>query len=250
MRDDAGRYGVDFDRVETALKDGAAMMMVCSPHNPVSRPWSAAELGAMNDLCCRYGARLVVDEIHCDFVYAPGVFTGILKLPKLDEGVISLTAASKTFNIAGLKQSYLFCRDKVTMKTLGKYFTTAGVESGNIFALTASRAAFTKCDAWLDGLLNYLAGSRDVVRQEMKRLLPEARVTPIEATYLAWVDVRSYGKSNETLMKCCYRHGVALNSGTFFGKETGEGFMRLNFGCPRSQLTEGIERFAAAVKQQ
>ena len=250
LTDDAGRYFVDFERVETCLRDGAAMVMVCSPHNPVSRPWGAEELRAISALCSRYHARLLVDEIHCDFVYAPESFTGILGLPGIDEGVISLTAASKTFNIAGLKQSYLFCRDKKTVSELNAYFTAAGAESGNIFALTASRAAFTACDEWLDGLMEYMSESRDLVYRGMKNLLPEARVTPIEATYLAWVDVRAYGKSNDALMKCCYQHGVALNNGALFGEEAGEGFMRLNFGCPRTQLLEGMERFAAAVKHQ
>lgn len=248
MRDAAYRYSIDFDSVERHFATGkVAMLMLCSPHNPVSRLWRKEELQKLAALCRRYGVRLTVDEIHCDFVYAPDTFQSIMGLEEAPPETVSLTAPSKSFNIAGLKQAYLFCRDEQTMSTLRRFFSVYGIESGNLFALTATQAAYSQCDEWLDGLLTYLSESRETIYKEIARLLPQAHVTPIEATYLAWLDVSAYENDADALTARCYRHGVTLTNGVFFGSETGRGHMRLNFGCPRPQLKEGIRRFAEAV---
>lgn len=249
-RDEESRYYIDFEQVEARMRQGVKLVMVCSPHNPVSRLWSREELQRISDLCAAHGAYLAVDEIHCDFVFKPNAFTSIMALEGIPPQTICMTAASKTFNIAGLKQAYLFCRDTETLQKLRRHMEISGVESGNVFALTGTQAAYTHGDAWLDGLMEYLSASRQIVADTLLRLLPEARVTPIEATFLAWADVSAYEKDNDALMRRCYSNAVALTSGTFFGKETGQGFMRVNFGCPRAQLLEGLERFAQAVKNQ
>lgn len=249
-RDEESRYHINFEQVEVQMRQGVKLVMVCSPHNPVSRLWSREELQRISDLCAAHGAYLAVDEIHCDFVFKPNAFTSIMALEGIPPQTICMTAASKTFNIAGLKQAYLFCRDMETLQKLRRHMEVSGVESGNVFALTGTQAAYTHGDAWLDGLMEYLSASRQIVADTLLRLLPEARVTPIEATFLAWVDVSAYEKDNDALMRRCYSNAVALTSGTFFGKETGQGFMRVNFGCPRAQLLEGLERFAQAVKNQ
>ncbi len=247
QQDDAHRYHINFTKVEEELRQGIKLVMVCSPHNPVSRLWSKEELKRISDLCTQYGAYLAVDEIHCDFVYKPQRFTSILAVEGIPATTICMTAASKTFNIAGLKQAYLFCRDEETLQKLRQHMAANGVESGNVFALTGTEAAYAHGDAWLDGLMDYLSDNRQVVVDTLNKLLPKAHVTPIDATFLAWVDVSAYEKNNEDLEKRCYAHKVALTTGTFFGKEAGQGFMRINFGCPRAQLIEGLERFAKAV---
>ncbi len=252
LTQDAGcRYSIDFETVERHFSVGkVAMLMLCSPHNPVSRLWRREELVRLAALCKTYHVRLAVDEIHCDFVYAPHTFQSIMGLEEAAPGTVSMTAASKTFNIAGVKQAYLFCRDEETMGTLRRFFEVHGVESGNLFALTATEAAYSQCDGWLDGLLAYLSDSRETVYSQIGSLLPKARITPIEATYLAWIDVSAYETDPDALTARCFQHGVALTNGVFFGKETGRGYMRLNFGCPRPQLEEGIRRFAEAVLEQ
>lgn len=247
-KDAAHRYGIDFNKVEEQFKGGrVAMLMLCSPHNPVSRLWRKEELVRLVTLCSKYRVRLAADEIHSDFVYAPETFQSIMGLTEAAPDTVSMTAASKTFNIAGVKQAYLFCRDAKTMDTLRRFLEVNGVESGNLFALTATEAAYSRCDAWLDGLLAYLSESRETVYKDVAALLPKAHITPIEATYLAWIDVSAYETDPDALTARCYKHGVALTNGVFFGKETGRGYMRLNFGCPRPQLQDGIRRFAEAV---
>lgn len=250
QRDEAYRYHINFSQVEEELRQGAKLVMVCSPHNPVSRLWSKEELKRVSDLCAQYGAYLAVDEIHCDFVYKLEHFTSIFAVEGIPSTTICMTAASKTFNIAGLKQAYLFCRDGETLQRLKQHMEINGVESGNVFALAGTQAAYTHGDAWLDGLMDYLFDNRQVVIDTLGELLPLAHISPIEATFLAWVDVSAYEMDNSALEKRCYEHKVALTTGTFFGKKCGQGFMRVNFGCPRAQLIKGLERFARAVQNK
>lgn len=242
-----GSYRMDLEAVEACLKQGARLMILCNPHNPVGRAWSREELLDLTALLDRHGCMLVSDEIHADFVYAPAEFVSLLNLGF--ERLVVLTAASKTFNLAGLQQANIVCRNAAQLEALSGRLRRAGVEAGNLFALTATRAAYEHGAEWLDGLLSYLSESRFLLTDTLNKLLPEAKVAPIEATYLAWVDISAFGLSNEEAKRRCDRAGVVPTDGSFFGKDAGEGFMRLNFGCPRSQLTQGLERFAKALKE-
>ena len=243
------RYSLDLDSMEEALKNGAKLMMLCSPHNPVSRLWSAEELTALCRLAEKYGVPIVCDEIHADFVYQPGKFVSILNIPEGRNRAVMLCSASKAFNIAGLRQAAMVCRNPEMLGALRTCLAGAGVISDNTFALLASRAAYTQSDDWLDGLIAYLDESRKLVFSLMAKYAPKAKLTPIEATYLAWADMRAYGLSCEQLKEKCRAAGVAFTGGTFFGPE-GEGFLRINFACPRAQLTEGIKRLGKALEEE
>lgn len=248
VREADGAYRMDLQRVEDHLKAGARLMLLCSPHNPVSRVWTREELQALGELLARYGAVLAADEIHADFVYAPHHFFPALRLDVPGLKVVSLVSAAKSFNIAGLQQASLLVRDSADMEAFGSLLSRSGVEAGNLFALTANRAAYTHGDAWLDGVVRYLDGSRALLKEQLAALLPDAVLSPIEGTFLGWVDVRAYGIGEAQLKARLRENKVALTEGTFFGKDSGNGFMRINFGCPRSQLAQGLERFAKAVK--
>lgn len=242
--DGQGRYSMNLPAIEAALQDGATMMLLCNPHNPVSRRWDKEELEALMALLRRYNAVLVSDEIHADFVYdAP--FVPALSLHS--EGVVMLAAASKTFNLAGLQQSACICPDEALRSAIRKEINACGVVSGNLMALDATRAAYNEGDEWLSGLMNYLSGSRQVLTDLVKQYLPKAVLTPMEATYLGWLDLRAYGFTCEELAKRTLAAGVHFTAGTFFGQETGEGFLRINIGCPRRYLEEGIQRLAKAL---
>ena len=248
-RDADGRYTMDFDAIERFLKQGARLMILCNPHNPVSRAWSQEELRALLSLLNRYKARLVSDEIHADFVFAPRSFVPVLSLPEAGEGTIALVSASKTFNIAGLQQATAICRDHDIISLLRRHLERVGAQAGNIFALTATRAAYTQCDDWLDGLMQYLHSNQETLKNLIAELLPHAVLTPMEATFLAWVDIRPYEVPHCDVDGRCRRHGVVLTDGQFFGESSGEGFMRINYGCPQGQLLEGVQRFAHAIKE-
>ena len=242
-----GRYDMDLGAVERQLQAGAKLMLLCSPHNPVSRVWSREELQALLDLLDRYGVPLASDEIHADFVYAPNTFVPVLSLKR--ENVLSLCAASKTFNLAGLQQASCLCGDAAIREAFRREMNKAGVRSGNIFALEATRAAYEQGDAWLDGLLRYLDGSRVLLAELVRRHLPRAVLSPMDGTYLGWLDLRAYGYTTEELMERTTRAGVRFTGGTFFGEKTGEGFLRINIGCPRRYLEEGVLRLRVALEK-
>ena len=245
LRREDGSYGMDLAAVEARLQQGAKLMLLCNPHNPVSRAWSREELTALIELLKKYNVPLASDEIHADFVFAPEKFVPVLSITR--ENVLSFCAASKTFNLAGLQQATCFCPDEGILKAVNAQKAKAGVTCGNVFALEGTRAAYNHGDAWLDGLMGYLAGNRDHLAALVKELLPRAALTPMTATYLAWLDLRAYGLKEDELMQRTAKAGVLFTGGCFFG-EGGDGFLRVNIGCPRAHITEAVRLLAKALE--
>ena len=244
LRRENGRYDMDLSAVEAHLQAGAKLMILCSPHNPASRAWTREELTALIDLLAKYNVPLVSAEIHADFVYAPGMFVPALAVSQ--KNVLSFCAASKTFNLAGLQQATCICPDEGMREAFRAQMAKAGVTCGNIFALEGTRAAYNEGDAWLDGLMDYLDGNRQHLAALVAEHLPKAILTPMEATYLGWLDLRAYGFNDEQLRDRTIAAGVMFTGGKFFG-DNGDGFLRINIGCPRRYLTAGILRLKKAL---
>ena len=246
--DDAGRYEIDFDGIEHALKAGVRLILFCNPHNPVSRAWRMEELTRLVRLAEQYDALLVSDEIHADFVYKPLEFISMLRIPGAEKRTVMFTAASKTFNIPGLQQAMAVSFHPELLKKLNDQLEMQGVTSGNVFALPATQAAYTACDDWLDGMLAYLDESRGILVDQMRDLLPEAVVSPIEATALSWLNLKAYDARSDSLDRKLRAAGLVLNKGTVFDRQAGDGFMRLNFACSHDRLRDGVRRLAKALK--
>lgn len=245
-----GRYRMNLAQLEQQLQAGAKMMLLCSPHNPVSRVWTKEEMQELFSLLHKYRTPLVCDEIHADFAFEPSVFVPALSLTgdNPNAKVVTLAAASKTFNLAGLQQAVLFTRNQGMYEALEKTLNASGVKSGNILALEGTRAAYETGDAWLDGLTAYLNAGRKLLSSLVAEKLKKAKLAPIEGTYLAWLDLRAYGFSNQEIMARAHKRGLAMTDGIFFGKKDGEGFMRLNFGCPHKNITEAVDRLQKALE--
>jgi len=248
IRESDGTYRMDFEGMEAAFQNGVRLALLCSPHNPVGRVWTRAELDRVYSLCVRYGVTLVVDEIHADFVFEKGSFTNALLLDESEQArIIVLSSASKTFNIAGLKQAVMLTRNLELRRQIRTELRQTGVVGGNIFSFTATEAAYRYGDAWLEALLRYLYQGRKLLETELANRLPKAVMSPLQATYLAWIDLRAYGLDTAELMKRTYAKGVAFSSGLFFDKQLGEGFLRFNFACPHSQVLEAVKRLENAI---
>ncbi len=236
------RWKIDFAGMEAAMKrEQVKAVMLCSPHNPCGRAWTSDELQSILDLCRKYHALLISDEIHADFVYPPAVHTSILSLAGEEDAVVMLCAASKTFNIAGLQQSSMVSRNPAILERLKKHRDVTGITYGNPFALAATRAAYRDCDAWLDGLIRYLADNRELVMTHAAEKWPGVRVTKMEATYLMWLDCRALGMPQEKLLEALRSAHVYVTDGRFFGT-IGDGFIRLNIGCPRAQVEAALHQ--------
>jgi len=242
------RYFIDFHDLELKIRDGAKMLILCSPHNPVGRAWTREELERIGSLCLTNDVLIISDEIHGDLVLPGHMHIPLASLSQeLARKTVTCIAPSKTFNLAGLFTSSVIIPDDSLRR---KYSVAADRVhiSPNIFGIVASEAAYTHGDAWLEELLSYLSANARFASETLKRKLPWIKVSPLEATYLLWLDFRGSGmKDDEIKRTLVEKAGVGLSPGNMFGLG-GEGFQRMNIGCPRSVLQEAIERMAKAFK--
>jgi cystathionine beta-lyase len=243
-----GRYEIDFDVFRTAIGARTRIFLLCNPHNPVGRVWERSDLARLAEICLERKLVVVSDEIHCDLVYAGHQHVPIASLgPEVERRTITLMAPSKTFNLPGLKSSIAIIPDPA----LREKFVASQldlVRAVNIFGYVATLAAYRDGQPWLDDLLRYLEANRDFLAQYVADHLPGVTMTKPEGTYLAWLDCRDAKLAQDDPFAFFLEHAkVALNDGKAFGTP-GHGFARLNFGCPRSLLAEGLDRMRRSLE--
>ena len=246
-RDARGRYSVDHGAFEAAIRLDTRIFLLCNPHNPVGRVFTRDELAGLAEICLRHGVAIVSDEIHCDLVYSGHRHLPIASLdPEIADRAITLMAPSKTFNLAGLKSSLAI----IPNRALRERFVAARmdlVQTANILGYTAALAAYRDGQPWLDDLLRYLEANRDFLARYVAAQLPGVSMVAPEGTYLAWLDCRAANlPQNDPFAFFLERGKVAFNDGALFGAH-GRGFVRLNFGSPRTQLEQGLARMREAL---
>lgn len=236
-----GRWRLPLERMEEAVTPDTRVFLYCHPHNPLGRAWERAEVEAIVDFCRRHDLVLCSDEIHCDLLLDPVPHVPASTLPGADDLTVTLMAPSKAFNVPGLNFAFAVIPDR----DLRRRFTRAArglFPLPGCFAVVAAEAAYRDGGPWLVALLDYLRGNRDLVQRFVADSLPRVSTTHVEATYLSWLDVRALGLDDPA--KACEEAGVGLSDGRAFG---GPGFLRLNFGCPRSLLDEALARLTSAL---
>lgn len=235
-----GRWAIDLDELEKQAADPKCkLFIVCNPMNPVGSVLTEQELQRIADICLSNNVMLCSDEIHCDIILdekAKHIPAG--KLPDFKGQAITLMAASKTFNVAGLGTSFAIIEDPATRQ---KFNSAARglVPWVTVLGLTATQAAFTECDDWHQELLRYLRGNRDYLVAEIAKINGLKLLAP-QATFLAWIDASGLGVENP--QKHFEDLGVGPSPGVDFGDKN---FIRINFGCPRSQLEQAVARIKA-----
>jgi cysteine-S-conjugate beta-lyase len=243
-----GRYTIDVDTFERAITPLTRMFLLCNPHNPVGRVFTREELARMAEICLRRGLVICADEIHGELTYPGHQHVPIASLdPEIEARTITLIAPSKTFNLAGLRCAVAV----IPNQALREKFVASRldmVQTPNILGYTAMLAAYRDGQPWLDELLRYLERNRDFLVKHVRANFPGIEVGVPEATYLAWLDCRKAHIPNNDAFTFFLETGkVSFNDGATFGRG-GQGFVRLNFGCPRSLLTEGLERMGTALR--
>ena len=245
----AHRWDIDWEALERAVTPKTRLFFLCNPHNPVARVWRREELVRLGEFCVRHDLVLCSDEIHCDLILddLPHVPTARLG-DEIARRTITLMAPSKTYNVPGLGTSMAIIPDA----TLRAKFVraTAGVMAEvNLLGYTACEAAYRDCEPWRQELLRTLRGNRDLILDFVARELPGVIIeAPIEATYLAWLNVSALKLADP--IAHFESHGLGLSDGGNFGVPRGT-HVRLNFGCPRTTLAEALQRMkrALAVRQ-
>lgn len=241
-----GRYTMDFAHLEACAAQGARLLLLCSPHNPVGRIWNKLELNELLRIARQYELTIFSDEIHADLIYPGLSFIPLASLAYHTDKLITAVSPSKTFNIPGLGLSCLISSDALQLDAVQKVFASLHIINSNPFSIAAFIAAYRNGTNWLDNLLIYLGQNRDFVRDYLVRFLPKIRLIEPEGTYLLWLDCREMGLSDEALVDFFVSQArVGLNPGSTFGRE-GDGFMRMNIASPRSVLLTALARIRQA----
>jgi cystathionine beta-lyase len=245
LHEHSNQWQFDFDRLEDSITAETRLFLLCNPHNPVGRVFSADELTTLAAICQKYDIVICSDEIHCDLILdRQKRHIPIATLsPDLSARTITLMSPSKTFNLPGLGCAFAVIPDKRLRRSFKKVMEGI-VPRVNAVGLTAARAAYNECAGWHAALLEYLRGNLAALERAIPQM-PELSMAPVEATYLAWIDMRAVDLKNPAAF--FEDAGVGLQDGIEFDAA---GFVRLNFGCPKSLLEKALNRMIAAMSDR
>lgn len=244
LRDEHHRYHFDWDAMERAVTPRTRQLFLCSPHNPASRVFAREELQQVAAFAERHNLTVVSDEIHCDLILDDGPHVPLATLsPETADRTVTLMAPSKTYNIPGLACSLAIIPNALLRTQLVR--AMAGIiPEMNVLGFAACEAALRDSEPWRQGLLAYLRANRDLIATTVARDLPDVRLTPVEATYLAWLDISALKMDNPA--RHFEEHGIGIADGAQYGAPPGH-FIRLNFGCTYDTLTEALTRLKRAI---
>ena len=248
-----GNYTIDFDDLDKKMAEPNNKVLVfCSPHNPAGRVWTEEEIRKVVDICKKYDKWIICDEIHCDLLRCGMTFHPILKVaPDYADRIAVCTAPSKTFNLAGMKTSNIVIHNKELQAAWKELIGgKLSMNGAGTLGLTAMIAAYNEGEEWLEQLKEYLDGNFAYIDAFLKEHLPKAHMVPSEGTYLAWLDCRELGMTDDELMAFFSNEAkVWLDPGTHSG-EQGSGFMRFNLGSSRSVIAQALDQIEAAWKKR
>ena len=246
-----GAYRIDFEDLDKKMADPAnKVLVVCSPHNPTGRVWTEDELKKTVEICKKYDKWIICDEIHCDLIRRGVTFIPIMNVaPEYADRIVVCTAPSKTFNLAGLQVSNIFIPDDALRRKFEQAVGASGYSQLNTMGLVACEAAYRHGEEWYEAVKAYIRENLAYAQAFLAEQIPQVKAVEPEGTYLLWVDFRSLGLSGKELEDLIVKKaGLWLDSGDIFGA-AGRGFERINVACPRSVLTEALERLARAVRE-
>ena len=238
------QFKMDFEDIEKKIvTHQVKLFILCNPQNPGGRVWSKEELTTLAELCKKYHVLMISDEIHGDLIFSPHQFTSLVTLdPSYQDFVITLSAATKTFNIAGVKLSMIYAQNPILYQQIQLYQESLEHSCLNTFGFVATETAFSQCGPWLEQLAENLSENLEIICNFFDTQLPYVSYMKPQGTYLFWFNCSSLGLTDEELMNRFVHIGkIALNSGIAYGPG-GSQYMRLNFATPKSLLEEGLKR--------
>ncbi|UQB69825.1 MalY/PatB family protein [Epilithonimonas zeae] len=246
-----GHYQIDFDDLELIASDPKSkLLLLCNPHNPVGRVWKRSELERIAEICSRHQVMVISDEMHADIVYEGHQHIPFISVAeRYNLKAVTCGSPCKTFNLAGLPISYVISKNEDILSKIQRTFEIQETGYPNPIAVTALIAAYKNGAGWMEALKDYLYQNLQYLKNYIDNNVPDIKVIPLEATYLVWLDCHSLNTSSEVLYKILLEEEkLWVNPGTMYG-EAGEGFLRINIGCPREILSDGLNRLKNAVSK-
>ena len=242
-----GTFFIDFDIFEKQAKE-SAILLLCSPHNPTGRIWSDEELRKMIDICKKYQVKIISDEIHMDIQVKDAKHRPLMGYLNEYDELYTASSSSKTLNTPGLIGSYVMIpNEKMRDEFIGITRRRDFLNSASILGMYATMIGYTQCDDYIDQLNEYIQGSMELVENFIHENLPDFKFERPEATYLAWIDARDVPFTADEIQDALVNvGGVAIMKGETYG-ENGTKYLRMNLGCPRSKIEEGLKRFKKAM---
>lgn len=252
LRRNGDRYEIDFDDFEHKCADPkTTVFLLCNPHNPGGRVWTADELEHLNKICLRHHVRVISDEIHNEIVMPGYHYTPFAAVSEAClNNSVTMTSASKSFNIAGLQLANIFCSDVVLRRHIDRAININEVCDVNPFGVIALQEAYRHGAEWIDELNEYIYANYKALKAFFAQEVPEVEVMRQEGTYLAWLDIRALNTTSDALEQDLEQRGkVMLSRGTIYGRNAGEGYMRVNMATQRATLMEGLSRIASVMQK-
>jgi cystathionine beta-lyase len=245
-----GEYEIDFDHLESQFIRGVRIFFLCNPHNPVGRVWNKEELKRLADLVIRYQVLVISDEVHSDLLLFGKKHTPFASLGKeVADLTFTCVAPSKTFNLAGLYTSVVIATNPKLKKGYERILDAVHVGGGCLFGQVAFESAYTHGEVWLEQLISYLEKNYGMLTDFMGTAIPGAVISPLEATYLVWIDFAFLGMDEQELRQFIIREAeLGLNDGPMFGPG-GKNHQRMNIATTNSVLRKGLEQLAEAVNR-
>ena len=244
-----GVYTVNFEDFEQKIVDNnVKLFILSSPHNPVGRVWKREELEQMLAICRKHGVFVVADEIHHDLIMPGHEHTEILTIPGYTDMVVAITAGSKTFNLAGCQNSFVILPDEKLRAEYDEFLNSIRIKGGSAFGYVAVAAAFRGGREWLEEVISIVKENADYIKNTLAEKLPKAVVSPLEGTYLLWVDLGAYveeGKMKEFIQDKCR---LAVDYGDWFGGDRFGGHVRFNLATSKENIVEAVDRIVKNAK--
>lgn len=238
-------YEIDWNDFERKCADEkTTVFLLCNPHNPAGRVWTQAELAKMGEICKNNNVKVVSDEIHCELIMPEYKFTPFAAVNETNlHNSITLNSPSKSFNTAGLQIANIICPNAEIRRRINHVINIYEVCDVNPFGPIALKAAYNESEGWLDELIQYIWDNYQYLKGRLAKELPTVEVIKLEGTYLAWLDIKKLGIGSDAATETLLKHGhVFVSSGTQYGENAGEGYLRINLACPRKVLEEGLQR--------
>lgn len=244
-----GVYSIDFAGFEqNIIRNGVKLFILCSPHNPVGRVWKKDELEKLLDICRRHGVQVISDEIHHDLIMPGFRHLPTATVAREEDKMITLTAPSKTFNLAGCQTAFAIIPDAELRARFDAYTRSICIPDASAFGCTAAEAVYREGTPWLEEVLSIIHTNYLTIKERLAQKLPEAVVSPLEGTYLLWVDLGAYIPEDEMVQVVQERCRLAVDFGNWFLEAGGDTHIRINLATTEENIKEALTRLLAGIQ--